>query len=99
MDVNYTISAQLVDVDQRKAAQHDGWPLDGAAPTAAWEPGRALADPYVLAVYDDAPPGVYDVRVAVYVLEDGAIAHLPVISAGGQMLFDYVVLTQVRVVP
>jgi hypothetical protein len=25
--------------------------------------------------------------------------HLPVISEGGQMLFDYVVLTQVRVVP
>jgi hypothetical protein len=35
----------------------------------------------------------------VYVLEDGAIVHLPVISEGGQMLFDYVVLTQVRVVP
>jgi 4-amino-4-deoxy-L-arabinose transferase-like glycosyltransferase len=99
MDVNYTVSAQLVDVGQRKAAQHDGWPLDGAAPTAAWEPGRALADPYALAVYPDALPGVYDVRVAVYVLEDGEIVHLPVISEGGQMLFDYVVLTQVRVVP
>jgi hypothetical protein len=99
MDINYTVSAQLVDVEQRKAAQHDGWPLDGAAPTAAWEPGRDLADPYALAVYQDALPGVYDVRVAVYVLEDGAIVHLPVISEGGQMLFDYVVLTQVRVVP
>jgi hypothetical protein len=99
MDVNYTVSAQLVDIEQRKAAQRDGWPLDGAAPTAAWEPGQVLADPYALAVYQDALPGVYDVRVAVYVLEDGAIVHLPVISEGGQMLFDYVVLTQVRVVP
>ena len=99
MDVNYTVSAQLVDAGQRKAAQHDGWPLDGAAPTSAWEPGRMLTDPYALAVSQDASPGVYDVRVAVYVLEEGSITHLPVIPAGGQMLAEYVVLTRARVMP
>jgi len=99
MDVNYTVSAQLVDAGQRKAAQHDGWPLDGAAPTATWEPGQVLADAYTLAVHQDAPPGVYDVRVAVYVFEEGEITHLPVIPTGGQMLSDHKVLTRVRVVP
>ncbi len=99
MDVNYTVSAQLVDTGQRKAAQHDGWPLGGAAPTAAWEPGQVLADTYALAVCQDSRPGVYDVRVAVYVLEGGEIMHLPVIPEGGQMLSDHVVLTRVRVVP
>ena len=99
MDVNYTVSAQLVGAGQRKAAQHDGWPLEGTAPTAAWEPGQAIADVRVLAVYPDAPPGVYDVRVAVYVLEEGEIVHLPVVPEGGQMLADHVVLTQVRVKP
>ena len=99
MDVNYTVSAQLVDAGQRKAAQRDVWPLDGAAPTAAWEPGEVLADTYALAVYQDAPPGVYDVRVVVYVFEEGEITHLPVIPGDGQMLFDYKVLTHVRVVP
>ena len=98
MNVNYTVSAQLVDAGQRKAAQQDGWPLNGAAPTTAWQPGQVLADPYRLAVFQDAPPGVYDVRVAVYVLEDGQIVHLSVIPEGGRMLSDHQVLTRVRVV-
>jgi 4-amino-4-deoxy-L-arabinose transferase-like glycosyltransferase len=99
MDVNYTVSVQLVDAGQRKAAQRDGWPLDGAAPTAAWEPGQMLVDPYALAVSQDASPGIYDVQIVVYVVEEGSIARLPVIPAGGQMLSEHVVLTRVRVVP
>ena len=99
MDVNYTVSAQLVDVEQRKAAQHDGWPLDGTAPTTAWEPGQVLTDTVALTVYPDSLSGAYDVRLAVYVLEEGKINHLPVIPAGGQMLSDHQVLTRVRVVP
>jgi len=99
MDVNYTISAQLVDAGQRKAAQHDSWPLDGAAPTAAWEPGQVLADKYILAVAQDTPAGVYNVRLAVYVFEEGTITHLPTIPEGGRMQANYIVLTTVRVAP
>jgi hypothetical protein len=98
MDVNYTVSAQLVDAGMRKAAQRDGWPQGGAAPTAAWEPGQTLVDPVALEVAADASPGVYDVRVVVYVVEEGGIVHLPVIPADGRMLAEYVVLTRVRVV-
>ena len=99
MDANYTVSTQLVDASQRKAAQLDGWPADGAAPTATWEPGRLQTDVRPLEVYADAPPGPYDVRLAVYVLQDGAIVHLPVIPTGGRMASDHVVLTRVRVGP
>jgi 4-amino-4-deoxy-L-arabinose transferase-like glycosyltransferase len=98
MDVNYTVSAQLVDAGMRKAAQRDGWPQGGGAPTAGWEPGQTLVDPVALEVAADAPPGVYDVRVVVYVVEEGGIAHLPVIPADGRMLAEYVVLTRARVV-
>jgi len=98
MDADYTVSTQLVDAGQRKAAQRDGWPLEGAAPTAAWEPGQMLIDPYTLEVFSDAPPGVYDVRVAVYLFEEGGITHLPVIPADGRMLSEHVTLTRVRVV-
>jgi hypothetical protein len=99
MDVNYTVSAQLVDEAQRKAAQHDGWPLDGDAPTAAWEPMQVIADVRTLAIFSDAPPGAYDVWLAVYVLEQGEIVHLPVIPDGGEMPSNHVVLTRVRVEP
>ncbi len=96
-DTNYTVSAQLVDVGQRKAAQHDGWPQDGAAPTSAWQPGSVIRDERRLAVYADTPPGVYDVRVAVYVLRDGQIVHLPTVPRDGQMQSNHIVLTRVRV--
>jgi hypothetical protein len=99
MEVNYTVSVQLVDPQQRKAAQSDGWPRGGGAPTAAWEVGSLVVDGRSLEVYPDGPPGVYDLRVAVYVLEEGQIVHLPVIPEGGAMLADHVVLTRVRVVP
>jgi hypothetical protein len=99
MDADYTVSVQLVDVAQHKAAQRDGWPLEGSAPTSTWEPGQLNVDPYALEVFPDALPGVYDLRVAVYVLEDGSIVHVPVIPAGGQMLADHQILTRVRVLP
>jgi hypothetical protein len=98
MDTNYNISAQVVDVAQRKAAQHDGWPLDGAAPTAAWEPGQDLTDTYTLQIYPDASPGVYDVRIIVYALIDGEIEHLPVTPEGGRMQAKHITLTTLRVV-
>lgn len=99
METNYTVSAQLVDPQQRKAAQDDAWPQRGNAPTAAWEPGRLITDTRPLEIYADAAPGVYDVRVVVYRLEDGGIIHLPVVPEKGGMLSDHILLTKVRVVP
>ena len=99
MEANYTISAQLVDSDQRKAAQHDGWPLDGDAPTLAWTPGELLTDVRTLTVYEDALPGVYNVRLVVYQVVEGEIVHLPVMPEGGEMPAEHIVLTVVRVEP
>ena len=99
MDANYTISTQLIDPAQRKAAQHDGWPLDGAAPTTIWKPGEMIVEARALTIFPDTPPGAYDLRVAVYLLEDGEIVHLPVISQKGEMLSSHILLTRVRVQP
>jgi hypothetical protein len=99
METNYTISTQFVDAAQIKVAQKDAWPLDGAAPTAAWEPGSVVKDPLKMTISHDAQPGAYDVQVVVYVLKEGEIIRLPVISAGGEMLSSHVLLTKVRVMP
>ncbi|HEY72306.1 MAG TPA: DUF2142 domain-containing protein [Thermoflexia bacterium] len=99
MEANYTISTQLIDPAQRKAAQHDGWPLDGVAPTTIWKPGELVVDTRALTIFPDTPPGAYDLRVSVYLLEEDGIVHLPVISIKGEMLFDYQLLTKVRVMP
>ncbi|MDY6877307.1 MAG: glycosyltransferase family 39 protein [Chloroflexota bacterium] len=98
MDVNYTISVQFVDSDWVKAAQQDTWPVGGAAPTSAWQPGEMVKDVYELTVFD-VPPGVYDVRLTVYRFdEQGSIIFLPTIPEGGRMQATHVVLTRMRVV-
>ena len=99
MNVNYTISTQLVDAGQRKAAQLDSWPQEGSAPTGIWKPGQVIVDVRRLAIFPGAAPGAYDVRVVAYDLEGDEITPLPVVPEGGQMLRDHVVLTQVRVNP
>jgi hypothetical protein len=99
MEENYTVSAQVIDDLQRKAAQHDGWPLEGAAPTAGWQPGEPVQDTIPLTVSSDATPGPYHVRIAVYIHREGEIQHLPVTPPGGQMQASHVTLTPVRVAP
>jgi 4-amino-4-deoxy-L-arabinose transferase-like glycosyltransferase len=99
MEHNYTVSAQLVDPAQRKAAQQDGWPLDGNAPTAGWDRGQTVVDAIPLTVFADAPPGPYSVRIAVYRQHEGEILHLPVTPPAGRMQADHITLTVVRVTP
>jgi hypothetical protein len=99
MDSNYTVSAQLIDGSQRKAAQNDRWPANGAAPTAAWQPGSTIIDAIPLPIFPDAAPGPYGVRVAVYRHQEDSIQHLPVTPPGGRMQATHVTLTEVRVLP
>jgi hypothetical protein len=97
METNYTVSTQLIDHRQQKAAQMDSWPQDGDAPTAAWQPGQTLTETRILSISPDATPGAYDLRVAIYTQEEGEFVHLPVVSDAGEMLTNYVLLTRVRV--
>jgi hypothetical protein len=99
MEDNYTVSAQLIDEAQRKAAQHDSPPLEGAAPTTAWTPDQTVVDDVPLTIFQDTAAGPYSVRIAVYTHKDGGISHLPVTPPGGQMQASHVKLTQVRVIP
>jgi len=98
MHSNYTVSAQFVDPEQRKAAQSDSQPQGGGAPTSTWDEVQIVEDVRVLEVFPDAAHGVYDVRLAVYLLEDEIFDHLSVTPDSGQMQVDHALLTRVRVV-
>jgi hypothetical protein len=95
---DYTVSAQLIDEGQRKAAQHDSPPLKGAAPTTTWKPDQTIVDEVPLTISEEAA-GPYSVRIAVYAHEEGTISHLPVTPPEGQMQANSLKLTQVRVTP
>ena len=106
MEENYNFSVQLIDAAQRKAAQWDGWPQEGAAPTTIWEPGQTVVDPHRLSIAPDVLPGVYELRVTVYALRqvegergdvEMTIHHLPVTPLDGRMQSKQITLTTVRV--
>lgn len=98
MDIDYTVSVQLIDSQWRKAAQSDAWPANGSKPTSTWKPGTQFTETRTLTVNPDALPGLYNLRVAVYsVAEDGTLAHLPVYRQAGDMPTKAIELTSVRV--
>ena len=98
MDIDYTVSVQLIDSQWRKAAQSDAWPANGSKPTSTWKPGTQFTETRTLTVNADALPGLYNLRVAVYsVAEDGTLVHLPVYRQAGDMPTKAIELTSVRV--
>jgi hypothetical protein len=92
VDADYTVTVQLLGPDGRVYGQRDAPPLGGEAPTSTWSQSEILGDPYLLTVAPDAPPGEYQLIVAMYLLETGE--RLPV--EGGH---DAVVLDRIEIVP
>jgi hypothetical protein len=66
---SYTVFTQLFDPAGTLVAQQDNLPVQGLAPTDAWQPDVVIRDPYTLAIPADATPGSYRLRVGLY---DGA---------------------------
>jgi hypothetical protein len=89
MDASYTVFTHLVAEDGQVVAQRDGKPggsrlppeqgaLAALYPTDFWQEGEVVADPYVIAVGAEVPPGRYKLLVGMY---DGA--RLPVLGEQG----------------
>lgn len=73
---NYAVSVRVRANDFTRWAAFDQWPLAGQAPTAAWQPGSVIVDPYTLTVDAKTPPGQYRLEVVVYDAETQAILPL-----------------------
>ena len=56
---SYMISLQVFDVNKGLVAQVDSVPGSGARPTASWQPGEFIVDPYTLNLPADLQPGQY----------------------------------------
>jgi 4-amino-4-deoxy-L-arabinose transferase-like glycosyltransferase len=74
--------------------QQDNEPAGDQAPTTVWAPGVMIEDPYRIPVAADAPPGVYQLEVGLYGLNDGV--RLPVTS-GAEVVGDAVWLGEVEI--
>jgi hypothetical protein len=97
MDENYSVFTYIQGDDAQIWARSDGWPRGGDAPTAAWQVGQQVIDPYPLTLDPNTPPGVYDVEIGLYLSQTGK--RLRLITPDGRLVDDHLFLTQVRVLP
>lgn len=91
---NLSVFCQVLAAGGRIAAQHDGWPQEGARPTSTWQRGELIVDRHVLTVHDDAPAGVWPLLVGLY---DGEGRRRTVLGAQGQAVGKEITLTPIRV--
>lgn len=75
--------------------QQDQEPRNGADPTTSWRTGAIIADDYLIPVWEDAPPGDYQIQVGVYLPINGQ--RLPVFDADGEPLGDSVTVYEVTI--
>jgi hypothetical protein len=71
--------------------QDDGAPECAVNPTTRWEPGQIIADPHVIAITAETPPGTYQLVVGMYDLLSKE--RLVRVDGGGDSVF----LTEVMV--
>ena len=95
MDEDYTVFTHLLDESSKIWAQQDNQPLGGWYPTSVWEEGEIVRDEYELLVYDDAPPGRYQLEAGMYLLS--TMERLAVLNEDGQLQGDRVPLGEVTV--
>jgi hypothetical protein len=97
LSVNYSVFAHVRGEGESLFGGHDGWPQDGAAPTAAWRRGEVFVDSHPLTVAPGTPPGTYEVEVGLY---DASGARLKAVADDGRPTdADYVFLSRIRVLP
>jgi hypothetical protein len=93
---NYSVFIHLAGPDKHPLAQADSQPLGGAYPTTRWNVGQRLADPYLLPIPVDLPPGDYDLLAGMYLPSTGE--RLSLLGADGQVLGDSISLGRMTVI-
>jgi hypothetical protein len=86
---DYTVFAQLLDLENKLVASFDRPPLDGAYPTSTWWPGQTIIDPRYIPLRG-TPPGEYRLIVGLY---DPATQQRLLTGSGA----DFIELTRVAI--
>lgn len=97
MEENYSVFVYIQGDDTEIWARKDSWPVEGLAPTALWEVGQQVVDPYPLTLDPNTPPGVYNLEMGIYLAE--TMERLRLVSPDGRLPQDHLLLSKVRVLP
>jgi hypothetical protein len=108
MTTDYRVFVQVLQPDSTNVfARSDGMPAAWTRPTSTWRVGSAedpvgeiIVDEHTLIVPNDAPPGMWQLRVGMYELieQDGTqeFRRLRAIYPDGSQPLDYLDLTRIR---
>jgi hypothetical protein len=98
---DYVVFAHIIDPATRTIyASSDAMPVDWQAPTSTWETSTIIEDTHTLNVSPDAPPGIYELEIGLYLQEaDGSFPRLRIVTSDGGMADNYFYLSRVRVLP
>ena len=94
-DEDYTVTVQLIGPDGALHGQTDAHPAQGTYPTSQWQAGERIPDGYQVRLDDAAPPGTYQVQIALYLL--ATAERLPVVDATGAPVDDRYIIGTIEV--
>jgi 4-amino-4-deoxy-L-arabinose transferase-like glycosyltransferase len=95
---DYKVFTHIIDpLTLSKYAASDGMPVQWNAPTSAWEPGMLIEDIHLLDISRDAPPGIYELEVGLYLESTGE--RLRILTPDGGQADNVMRLTRVRIRP
>jgi len=92
----YKVTVQAISADNIKATQKDAYSRCDRLPTSEWRPGELLDDVYDLQIFEDAPPGQYQLVVGLYTEE--TFERLSVVDAAGNPIDDKVHIADLEIV-
>ena len=98
MDVLYFVFLHVVDEQGQIVAQHDLGPgKRGKQPTTSWLPGEVVLDPVDLSLPPDLSPGLYTLRLGMYLPPAGP--RLLVLDEKEQPVADFIEVGTLEVGP
>jgi hypothetical protein len=100
MEADYVVFAHVIDpatttIHAGSDAQPAGW----TRPTSTWTMGEIVTDTHTLTLNTDAPPGIFELEIGVYLAQDGRFDRLRIVTPDGGMADDYTYLTRMRILP
>ncbi|MFQ6015960.1 MAG: glycosyltransferase family 39 protein [Anaerolineae bacterium] len=96
LEKRYHLGLRLTDQKGRAWGERDSEPVAGLRPTTGWLAGEMVEDRHGVLVPAGTPPGLYQVRLGVYSLENGG--NLEVLDEDGNPQGFDVLLGTVRII-
>ncbi|MFQ5613035.1 MAG: hypothetical protein ACE5H9_12975 [Anaerolineae bacterium] len=95
LDESYKVFVHMVDREGTLIAQRDSIPFNWMLPTTAWGDDEVIKDDYEVTIPPDIPPGSYQIRAGMYLLQ--TMQRLNVYEEGAPTSADSILLGDIDI--